>query len=48
MLDLLLSRAAITAMPLEELHVHWALVGRRRFGRGRRFCSRETTSPPPT
>jgi|688.fasta_scaffold507754_2 ribonuclease VapC len=34
-LDLLLSRAAITAVPLEELHVHWALVGWRRFGRGR-------------
>jgi ribonuclease VapC len=34
-LDLLLSRAAITAVPLEELHVHWALVGWRRYGKGR-------------
>ncbi len=34
-LDLLLSRAAITAVPLEELHVHWALAGWRRYGKGR-------------
>ncbi len=34
-LDLLLSRAAITAVPLEELHVHWALEGWRRYGKGR-------------
>jgi ribonuclease VapC len=34
-LDLLLSRADITAVPLEELHVHWALVGWRRYGKGR-------------
>lgn len=34
-LDLLLSRAAITAVPLEELHVHWALGGWRRYGKGR-------------
>ena len=34
-LDLLLSRAAITPVPLEELHVHWALEGWRRYGKGR-------------
>lgn len=34
-LDLLLSRAAITTVPLEELHVHWALEGWRRYGKGR-------------
>ena len=34
-LDLLLSRAAVTAVPLEELHVHWALQGWRRYGKGR-------------
>ena len=34
-LDLLLSRADIAAMPLEALHVHWALVGWRRYGKGR-------------
>jgi ribonuclease VapC len=34
-LDLLLSRAAITAVPLEELHVHRALEGWRRYGKGR-------------
>ena len=34
-LDLLLSRVAITAVPLEELHVQWALQGWRRYGKGR-------------
>jgi ribonuclease VapC len=34
-LDLLLSRAAITPVPLEELHVHRALEGWRRYGKGR-------------
>jgi ribonuclease VapC len=34
-LDLLLTRAGITAIPLEELHVHWALEGWRRYGKGR-------------
>ncbi|MFO8238787.1 MAG: type II toxin-antitoxin system VapC family toxin [Prochlorococcaceae cyanobacterium] len=34
-LELLLARAAITAIPLEELHVHWALLGWRRYGKGR-------------
>ncbi|MCU0529061.1 MAG: type II toxin-antitoxin system VapC family toxin [Cyanobium sp. Prado107] len=35
-LDLLLSRADITPMALEDLHVHWALAGWRRYGKGRR------------
>ena len=34
-LDQLLCRAAITAVPLEELHVHWALEGWLRYGKGR-------------
>jgi ribonuclease VapC len=34
-LDLLLSRAAVTAVPLDELPVHWALQGWRRYGKGR-------------
>jgi ribonuclease VapC len=33
-LDHLLAAAAITTVPLEEIHVHWALVGWRRFGKG--------------
>ena len=34
-LDLLLERAEIRAVPLETLHVHWALQGWRRYGKGR-------------
>ena len=34
-LEGLLASAAITAVPLEEAHVHWALEGWRRFGKGR-------------
>ena len=34
-LDLLLARGGITPVPLQDLHVHWALVGWRRFGKGR-------------
>ncbi|TVS05458.1 MAG: type II toxin-antitoxin system VapC family toxin [Cyanobium sp. PLM2.Bin73] len=34
-LDLLLSRAAITPVALEAPHVHWALLGWRRYGKGR-------------
>lgn len=34
-LDLLLSRAAISPMALEAPHVHWALEGWRRYGKGR-------------
>ena len=34
-LDLLLARAEITAVPLDELHLHWALQGWRRYGKGR-------------
>ncbi len=34
-LDLLLSRAQITPVPLDDLHVHWALEGWRRYGKGR-------------
>jgi len=34
-LDHLLAAAAITTVPLEDIHVHWALVGWRRFGKGR-------------
>lgn len=34
-LDLLLSRAEIKLLPLEMLHVHWALQGWRQFGKGR-------------
>ncbi len=34
-LDLLLARAQITPLPLEEPHVHWALEGWRRYGKGR-------------
>ena len=30
----LLAAADITTVPLEETHVHWALVGWRRFGKG--------------
>ena len=33
-LDHLLAAADITTVPLEEIHVHWALVGWRRFGKG--------------
>jgi len=33
-LDHLLAAAAITTVPLEDIHVHWALVGWRRFGKG--------------
>ena len=34
-LDLLLSKADITTIALEEAHVHWALQGWRRYGKGR-------------
>mgnify|MGYP002628403866 CR=1 FL=1 len=34
-LDLLLSQAEITPLPLDTLHVHWALRGWRAFGKGR-------------
>ena len=34
-LDLLLTRAQSTSLPLEKLHVHWALAGWRRYGKGR-------------
>ncbi len=34
-LDLLLARAQITPLPLDELQVHWALQGWRRYGKGR-------------
>jgi ribonuclease VapC len=34
-LDLLLAKAAITAIPLDETHLTWALEGWRRFGKGR-------------
>ncbi len=30
----LLAAADITTVPLEETHVHWALVGWRHFGKG--------------
>jgi len=33
-LDCLLAAADITTVPLEVIHVHWALVGWRRFGKG--------------
>ena len=33
-LDLLLARAEITPLPLHALHVHWALIGWRRYGKG--------------
>ena len=33
-LDRLLSAADITTVPLDVIHVHWALVGWRRFGKG--------------
>ena len=33
-LDRLLAAADITTVPLEIIHVHWALVGWRRFGKG--------------
>ena len=32
--DRLLVAADITTLPLEETHVHWTLVGHRRFGKG--------------
>lgn len=34
-LDRLLAAAAITPLPLELAHVHWALEGWRRYGKGR-------------
>jgi ribonuclease VapC len=34
-LDHLLSAAAISPLPLELSHVHWALEGWRRYGKGR-------------
>ena len=34
-LDLLLAKAGITTIPLEDVHVHWALQGWRRYGKGR-------------
>ncbi|MFM7362524.1 MAG: type II toxin-antitoxin system VapC family toxin [Cyanobium sp.] len=34
-LDLLLAKAGITTIPLEAAHVHWALEGWRRYGKGR-------------
>lgn len=34
-LERLLATAAITPVPLEAAHVHWALEGWRRFGKGR-------------
>lgn len=34
-LDLLLAKAAITTIPLDTAHVHWALAGWRRYGKGR-------------
>jgi len=34
-LDLLLARAQITPVPLDELQVHWALQGWRLYGKGR-------------
>jgi len=34
-LDRLLATAAITPVPLEEAHIYWALVGWRRYGKGR-------------
>ena len=34
-LDLLLGRAEIKSLPLDTLHVHWALHGWRHFGKGR-------------
>ena len=34
-LDLLLIRAEITAVPLDNRHMHWALQGWRRYGKGR-------------
>jgi ribonuclease VapC len=34
-LDRLLGTAGITPVPLELAHVHWALEGWRRFGKGR-------------
>ena len=33
-LDRLLAAADITIVPLDETHVHWALVGWRQFGKG--------------
>ena len=33
-LDRLLAAADITTVPLDVIHVHWALVGWRRFGKG--------------
>ena len=35
----LLASAAITPVPLEEAHVHWALEGWRRFGKGRHLAA---------
>ena len=34
-LDRLLSTAAISPVPLEEAHIHWALEDWRRYGKGR-------------
>jgi len=34
-LDLLLARAEITAVPLDDRHLHWALQGWRLYGKGR-------------
>ena len=38
-LDLLLARAQITPVPVDELQVHWALKGWRSFGKGRHPAS---------
>jgi ribonuclease VapC len=38
-LDRLLAAADITTVPLEIIHVHWALVGWRRFGKGQHPAS---------
>jgi ribonuclease VapC len=34
-LDRLLATAAISPVPLQEAHIHWALLGWRRYGKGR-------------
>lgn len=34
-LDLLLAKAGITPISLDAVHIHWALQGWRRFGKGR-------------
>lgn len=34
-LDLLLAKAAITIIPLDAVHIHWALQGFRHYGKGR-------------